>query len=269
MLLFVLLLTTGVVFAGCNPKNRYRPDAKIVNAFNAKYPKSSRVEWEQKQGYYVAEFQENGIETEAWFDNTGKWIMTESNLKYNSLPLPIRENFEKSTYNNWKKEDIDKIERPGMNPVYIIEVEKEGQDTDLYYSENGTLVKTLNDAKKDNHYMPIPTEIYNLLKNKYPNATVIEADTDKGKYEIDILDNGKSKEVIFNGNTWEATYWEVTKTEIPTVVMEAFRKSDYSKYRIDEIHYFETPSTSYYHFELEQGNQDAYLSIDSNGNIIK
>ena len=61
--------------------------------------------------YYVAEFREDGIEHEAWFDGTGKWVMTESNLRYSSLPQAIREQFEKSVYSTWKKDDIDKIER--------------------------------------------------------------------------------------------------------------------------------------------------------------
>ena len=51
--------------------------------------------------------------------------MTESNLRYSSLPQAIREQFEKSVYSTWKKDDIDKIERAGMEAVYIIELEKE------------------------------------------------------------------------------------------------------------------------------------------------
>ena len=140
LILFILLFISGL--AGCKQQNQYRPDAKIVAAFNNKYPQSDKVEWEQKQGYYVAEFREDGIEHEAWFDGTGKWVMTESNLRYSSLPQAIREQFEKSVYSTWKKDDIDKIERAGMEAVYIIELEKEGLDTDLYYVGNGNLIKT-------------------------------------------------------------------------------------------------------------------------------
>ena len=109
LILFILLFISGFAIAGCKQQNQYRPDAKIVAAFNNKYPQSDKVEWEQKQGYYVAEFREDGIEHEAWFDGTGKWVMTESNLRYSSLPQAIREQFEKSVYSTWKKDDIDKI----------------------------------------------------------------------------------------------------------------------------------------------------------------
>ncbi len=271
LLLLFFLTFSSFVIASCNQTSKYRPDKKITDVFKVKYPKASKIEWEQKNGYFVAEFYENGIESEAWFDSSGKWSMTESNIKYNMLPQAIRDHFEKSIYNTWKKEDIDKIERADSEPIYIIEIEKNEQETDLYYTANGKLVKSVNAPQKGDisPQIPVSSMILNQIRQKYPEAVIIDTELDKGKYEVDILDKGKAKEVVFNGNTWEATYWEVTKAEVPTVVMDAFRKSAYGKHRIDDIHYFETPTATYYHFELEQGDMDTYLSIDSNGNIIK
>ena len=184
LILFILLFISGFAIAGCKQQNQYRPDAKIVAAFNNKYPQSDKVEWEQKQGYYVAEFREDGIEHEAWFDGTGKWVMTESNLRYSSLPQAIREQFEKSVYSTWKKDDIDKIERAGMEAVYIIELEKEGLDTDLYYVGNGNLIKTVNEVSKEKRssYMPVASDIQIWIKQKYPDATIKRLD--KIEYEV-------------------------------------------------------------------------------------
>lgn len=53
LILFILLFISGFAIAGCKQQNQYRPDAKIVAAFNNKYPQADKVEWEQKQGYYV------------------------------------------------------------------------------------------------------------------------------------------------------------------------------------------------------------------------
>ena len=271
LILFILLFISGFAIAGCKQQNQYRPDAKIVAAFNNKYPQADKVEWEQKQGYYVAEVREDGIEHEAWFDGTGKWVMTESNLRYSSLPQAIREQFEKSVYSTWKKDDIDKIERAGMEAVYIIELEKEGLDTDLYYVGNGNLIKTVNEVSKEKRssYMPVASDIQIWIKQKYPDATIIEMDNEKGKLEVDILDGGKAKELIFQGNDWLSTSWEVSKAEVPSVVMETFRHSNFGKYRIDDIHFYETPNNSYYYFDLEQGNSEVHLSIDPTGNILQ
>ena len=156
LLLLFFLTFSSLVIASCNQTGKYRPDKKITDVFKAKYPKASKIEWEQKNGYFVAEFHENGIESEAWFDSSGKWSMTESNIKYSMLPQAIRDHFEKSIYNTWKKEDIDKIERADSEPIYIIEVEKNEQETDLYYTANGKLVKSVNDLKKGEISAQIP-----------------------------------------------------------------------------------------------------------------
>lgn len=271
LLSIALLLAAGIIMTGCNQKKQYRPDARIVNSMNNKYPQATKVEWEQKQGYFSAEFRENGMETEAWFDKNGKWLMTETKLKYNMLPQAIRTNFEAGIYSKWKKDGIDKIERSGMQPVYIIEVEKEGQDTDLYYSEKGILVKTLNhaDPNRVKGFLPVSADIREILKQKYPDANIIDIETKNGMQEIDILENGISKEVVFHNNTWKSTSREVSKAEVPTVVMDAYRHSEYGKYRIDDIYFFETPESSYYRFDLEQGNSEVKLNIDTMGKIIK
>ena len=170
-----------------------------------------------------------------------------------------------------KKDDIDKIERAGMEAVYIIELEKEGLDTDLYYVGNGNLIKTVNEVSKEKRssYMPVASDIQIWIKQKYPDATIIEMDNEKGKLEVDILDGGKAKELIFQGNDWLSTSWEVSKAEVPSVVMETFRHSNFGKYRIDDIHFYETPNNSYYYFDLEQGNSEVHLSIDPTGNILQ
>lgn len=86
--------------------------------------------------------------------------------------------------------------------------------------------------------------------------------------EVDILDGGKAKELIFQGNDWLSTSWEVSKAEVPSVVMETFR---HSNLEIPHRRYsfYETPNNSYYYFDLEQGNSEVHLSIDPTGNILQ
>lgn len=270
LLFFTFLFITGIVFAGCNQKNQYRPDAKVITEFNAKYPQAARVEWEAQKGYQSAEFRNNGTESEAWFENSGKWLMTKTELKYSALPTEVRNQLEKSTYAGWKKEEVHKIERDGMAPVYIIDLEKGEQETNLYYAENGTLVKTINDAQKEkrNNFMPVSPTLKDKISLKYPGATIIETDTGNGLLEVDIIDKGQIKELTFNDDLWVSTSWAVNKTDVPQNVIDALRKSSYSNYRIEDIHYVETPDHSYYLFDLEQGDKDTHLSIDPSGNIL-
>ena len=55
-----------------------------------------------------------------------------------------------SEYASWKRDDIDKLERTGVETVFVIEVEKQNQEVDLYYSADGTLIKSIVDTDDDN-----------------------------------------------------------------------------------------------------------------------
>lgn len=271
LLFFASFLAFCFLWLGCNSKNQYRPDTKIVSAFNQKYPNAKNIEWDTENGYQVADFRDNNMKQEAWFDNNGKWVMTKTDLRYNDLPSGIRNQFEKSMHNSWKKEDIIKLERTGMTTVYVVEVEKEGLETDLYYTENGNLIKTVGDLKKgqQTNYLPIAPTLKNKILQKYPNATILDTDDEKGRLHVDILDNGKSKEVVFDRDNWISTSWKINKADLPSTVMNALRNSEYNNHKIDDVYFYETPDSSYYRLELEHNDRDVYVDIDNTGQFLQ
>ena len=93
----LILLTTTFAFSSCKDSS-YSPPKNVVSAFKAKYPSAKRVEWEVKNTYQVAEFHIDFTEVEAWFDNNGQWVMTESDVKFSSLPVVIRNSFKSGEY---------------------------------------------------------------------------------------------------------------------------------------------------------------------------
>lgn len=51
--------------------------------------------------------------------------MTETDIAYDALPAPVKQAFEALTqYEGWKRDDVDMLERKGMEKVYVIEIEK-------------------------------------------------------------------------------------------------------------------------------------------------
>ena len=70
-----------VVLTGCdNDDDDIRVSdvpKEVMNTFEAKFPNVSRAEWENKLGYYVADFWQEGMETHVWIDNKAEWKMTE------------------------------------------------------------------------------------------------------------------------------------------------------------------------------------------------
>ena len=262
----LITLTTTFAFSSCKDCS-YTPPENVVSAFKAKYPSAKRVEWKVKNTYQVAEFYDDLTEAEAWFDNNGQWVMTESDVKYKALPVVIRNSFETGEYGKWEVEDVDKLERVDIETIYIIETELEDQEVALHYLSNGTLVKTLMD--NDNRgYQPenTPPTVLQFIQQKYPQANIVEIDQDKGLLKIDIIDNQIMKEVIFNHqNQWVVTTWEVWQNNVPENVMNILKTSSYANYRIDDIDYEERADGSIvYIFEIEQGDREFDIMIDAN-----
>lgn len=160
--------------------------AELQSAFSSKFPNAANVKWETKSGYYVADFYD-GYEASAWFTQDGKWQMTETDIPYNALPQAVKMSFENSEYASWKRDDIDKLERTGVETVFVIEVEKQNQEVDLYYSADGTLIKSIVDTDDDNsEHLPVQlTEAMKNFINEKPEAVNNTLNNQYGEYRFD------------------------------------------------------------------------------------
>lgn len=204
--------------------------AELQSAFSSKFPNAANVKWETKSGYYVADFYD-GYEASAWFTQDGKWQMTETDIPYNALPQAVKMSFENSEYASWKRDDIDKLERTGVETVFVIEVEKQNQEVDLYYSADGTLIKSIVDTDDDNNEH-LPVQLFNQTGN------------------------------------WYSTSWEIRQNELPEAVNNTLN-NQYGEYRFDEAEYIEKADGSiYYRIELEKGDVDKVVNIGENGTVL-
>ena len=97
--IFTFLLVLGVAWSlhSCdnNDDESIAVPVELQSTFSAKYPNATNVEWENKYGYYVADFYD-GYEASAWFTQDGKWQMTETDIPYNALPQAVKTSFESS-----------------------------------------------------------------------------------------------------------------------------------------------------------------------------
>lgn len=271
-LVLAVILGSLSLFA-CSDDDNYKPDQTVKEAFEAKFPAATRVSWEKKGIYRVADFRENNKEMTAWFDATGNWYMTETDLNtINELPEAVKTAFLQSKYAEWKIDDIDMLERKDSETLYIIEIESGDQEVDLYYSADGILIKSVIDDDSDHeNILPgtLPEIVTTFLQQHYPNARIVESETEKGNLEVDIIHENRSKEVVFDSKyQWLYTTYEVLYSEVPQKVKDTLRASEYKDYQIDDIDFYETPATSYYRFELESGDKEVKMDIDVNGKIL-
>lgn len=268
-----------LAFTACDDddNHHHQPNRAITKAFEAKFPHASQTTWLEKHAYAVAEFHQDGYETDAWFDQTGKLYMIKT--EYESLDrIPdtvVRDSFNNSLYGQWKVEDVDYLKRLNMEGVYIIEVERGEEEFDLVFSTTGALIKVVPDDNDDYYEDFVPNEMIQtaigLVKVKYPDAQIVEAEIEDGNIEIEIVTGHLKKEIVYNRNhVWMYTKYDVRKSDVEAGVLATIAK-EYASYRIDDIEKYEMPAphASYYEFELELGDQEIKVKIGLDGIILR
>lgn len=271
MLFLILSVAMGCFFVACDDDDdNFRPDELQIRAFEQKYPGITPRGWEQKGEYGVAEFYENGVEKEAWFGKDGTWYMTESDITFEALPEPVKVAFRAGEYAQWRIDDVDMLERAGMQDIYIVEVEQGEQEIDLHFTADGTLIKTVADTDENGHWpvSGLPQKVKDFLNTHYTGARIIEYEREKGILEVDIYHGEKYKEVKFDSeDQWMLTEWELRQTEVPADVLEVIRR-EYPAYRIGDIDFIEKASESFYLFELEQGEREVHVKVSEDGTLL-
>lgn len=272
-LLLMILAVSGMAFQACNDDNDpFHRNPAAERTFKTMYEGATSVKWEAKRGYSVVDFRYDGYEREAWYDRDGVWHMTETDLPNTTdLPPAVKTSFEAGEYKLWRVEDIDMVQRKDIETIYIIEVEQGNQEYDLYYTEDGTLVKAVPDTESDNDYLPptINATVTAFLADKYPGYKIIEAERENGNLEVDIIVGSVIREVVFNSSSaWLYTKTAVLKAEVPATVIQALEASIYSTYFVGEIdQYLTADNKEYYIFDLENNGTDVDVRIDIDGAI--
>ena len=318
-LLTLALAVSGVAFASCEKDDNIRVDRGIEDAFRDRYPDATRAEWEFRQGYYVADFRQNLIETQAWYTPQGIWHMTETDVRYADLPQAVKGAFERSEFAGWRIDDIDMLEYPDRETVYIVEIEQAKAEYDLYFTPDGVLVKAVpegigtgnnntgnvggntnpgnsgneNGNTNTGNTTPVPPvnpggtgnvngnggtshqpsviqpTVREWIAQRYPQARIVDIENERYTIEVDIVDGRTPREVVFSSaGEWVYTQTEMRQADIPATVLNGLKASQYGAWRIDDVDHYLTPTGEYYLIELESGNREMNLKIDTGGNLI-
>ena len=228
---FVSALAVSICIAtGCSDDEDGRPpvtnpvSAEVQASFAEQFPGARDVEWEVRGTYAVADFsyadsQSGGwVSSTAWYSQTdGTWLMSEYDLRFERLPEAVKTAFQQSEYAGWHVDDVDLIRRDGVTLLYVVEVEQGGQEMDLYYAEDGVLVKALADTDGRHDYSDLipatPTgSVQEFIQSRYPGARIVEIDADDGLTEVELIDaDHVLREAVFN----RSGEWLYTQTFRP------------------------------------------------------
>lgn len=249
---------------------------QLENAFTKTFGNVEH-KWSVRGTNHVAEFKQNNQEKEAWYDVNGVWLMTETDITYNALPAEVKTAFEAiKKYEGYERDDIDMLERKGMETVYVIEVEKGNEEYDLYFDAKGNLLKEVADKDDDSvDYLPttLPDAITKILNEKYTGYKLLEAELDKTTniLEVDIMLQTTKLEVCFSNNTWILTTKEVLFNTLPERVKEAANTASQKHPGAeldDEADEVDTPQGKYYTVEIEiEGKPSIEIKINEDGTL--
>ena len=281
------LICGTITLSSCDKQNSdgYIDNA-VYAAFEREFPGAKDISWRTNGNYAIASFEWNGsragndTDFTAWFDKTtAEFKMHEYDIPFSSLPQTVVNAFNESDYAKlpWKHDDeVDVIKKNGENLVlYVIEVEKD-TEADLYYSEDGVLVKEVLDANQNPDYTDLlPThpanDAYSWVESKYPGARIVDVEFDDGGIEVEfIFENIKHDALLTAGYEWIYTKKDYNKNS--SVLPEAAKShitTNYPNYYIDDIEYYETNSKgNFFSVEIEVRNDnDIELQFYEDGTL--
>ena len=281
------------VLTSCEKNNsRNDIDDAVYLAFEREFPGATDVTWTTNGNYAIASFDWNGSRNgnskdyTAWFEKTtAEFMMHEYDIPFSSLPQTVYNAFNESVYSKspWKYEnEVDVIIRKADKlTLYIIEAEKEGKnidtEVDLYYSEEGVLVKEVFDAYKNPDYTELlpsqPTnEIYSLIEGKYPGAKIIEIDNEDGYIEVEFIHDNTKHEAIFTSKNkllYTTTDYNKNLSILPQTIID-YISNNYASYYIEDIEFYKTESKgNFYSIEIESNHDDDIeLFFTEDGEIL-
>ena len=136
----MLMLSANAFAQRVNVKDVPEP---VKSKFNSVYPDVKKVTWDMEDGNYEAGFTQNKTKKSVVFDKEGNLLETETRLSVSSLPESVL-NSVKADYPKNKIREAAKFESNGTI-TYEAEIKNGGKSWDLIYSEDGKLLKKIED----------------------------------------------------------------------------------------------------------------------------
>lgn len=142
---FFMILAVAVAamaLLSCEKYEDGKPAKAVRMEFAELYPDAKDVEWEAEAGYWKVSFETGKApavqEHEAWYDVSGNWIRTETDIVASALPQSVKDALAASEYASavLSGSDIEYVETPDGN-YYEMEVRYGGVEIALKVTEDG------------------------------------------------------------------------------------------------------------------------------------
>ena len=139
LMLVVAGILLGIVISFAQDVKETDVPSVVLNSFKKEFSKANDVEWEIKGDVYDVEFDVGFADHEAWFDNTGKMIKHEEEIKTAGLPETVSSVLRKE-YKPYQISDVKKIEIESK-VVYQLDLKNGNEEWKMTFDSTGKLVE--------------------------------------------------------------------------------------------------------------------------------
>jgi hypothetical protein len=149
-ILFILISAAIISNIACAQKiSADQVPAAVTSAFKSRFPSITKATWEMENANeYEAAFKLNGGEASANFDNTGKWLKTETEIKVSALPAPVQKAISKD-FAGFKINEATKVESAKYGSSFEAEIEKGKETFDVLYAADGKMLSKTKVEEED------------------------------------------------------------------------------------------------------------------------
>lgn len=139
----IVLLCLAALVSGAGYAQKLKetevPEAVKVS-FVKSFPNSKSVKWSRESEMeFEAEFKNGSLEQSANFDPSGKWLVTETEIKKTDLPPRVQAAIKKE-FDGFKIEEAEKVET-SEGVSYEVELEKGEITYGVQFSKDGKVLK--------------------------------------------------------------------------------------------------------------------------------
>ncbi|MBK8601356.1 MAG: PepSY-like domain-containing protein [Flavobacterium sp.] len=134
IIVIALIMVSLVSFAQKMKKQNVPQVAK--NALLQKFPKAKEIKWDTEGKNFEASFDLNKVNNSVLFNQEGKIVETEIEIKVSQLPKNALQ-YLNDNHKNQKVKEAAKIVTEKGNVIYEAEI----KGKDLFFDENGNFVK--------------------------------------------------------------------------------------------------------------------------------
>lgn len=134
----------AMALLSCEKYEDGKPAKDVRSEFKKMYPDAKDVEWEGRGGYWIVSFETgtppNEVDREAWYDQKGEWVKTETDILANALPESVKDAIAGSEYASAviDGDDVVYVETPSGN-YYRLELKVGGLDVYIDVTEDGKI----------------------------------------------------------------------------------------------------------------------------------